>query len=677
MASLIEKKIEELRNQIIKHDHNYYVLAEPVISDENYDKLVKELEKLENENPHLITSDSPTQRVGKDLTKEFSPIKHKIPMLSLANTYDEQDLLDFDRRVREGLPESEKVEYVVELKIDGASISINYIDGFLKTAATRGDGTVGEEVTNNIKTIRSIPLKIDLSKEKKFNLNNFEVRGEVYMRIPDFASLNKEREINGEKLFANPRNSTAGTLKLQDPKIVSSRKLNVFLYSLISIDEEFESQLENLKLLSKLGFAVNSQYKVCKNIEEVLKICHNFEEIRDTLEYEIDGAVIKVNSMKQQKLLGSIAKSPRWAVAYKFKAKQAFTKLNEITWQVGRTGAITPVAELEPVKLAGSTISRATLHNIDEIVRKDIRVGDKVVIEKGGDVIPKVVSVILSERPKKSKPTHPPEKCPVCNSKLFKPEGEVALYCENPECSAQIKGRLIHFASRGAMDIEGLGDALIDLFVDNGFITHFSDIYKLKDKRDNLIEIERLGEKSIDNLLRAIEVSKTQPFAKVLFALGIRYVGAGAAQKITDHFNSIDDIIAASEEDISSIYEIGPSISKSIRQFFSDKKNIKLIEDLRKSGLTFTSKKKKVVQTSLTGKTFVLTGTLSTFSRDEAGVRIIALGGKVTSSVSKNTDFVVAGEKAGSKLSKAESLGVNVLDEEAFLKMLEENENND
>ena len=673
MSSSVEKKIEELRNQIIRHDYNYYVLAEPVISDENYDKLVKELEKLETENPHLITPDSPTQRVGKDLTKEFNPVKHKIPMLSLANSYDEQDLIDFDRRVKESLPEAEKVEYVVELKIDGASVSINYVDGLLNTAATRGDGTVGEEVTNNIKTIRSIPLKIDLSKEKKYKLKNFEVRGEVYMRISDFDKLNEEREANGEKLFANPRNSTAGTLKLQDPKVVSARKLNVFLYSLISVDEEFESQEENLKLLSKLGFTVNPKYKVCKSIEEVLKICNKFEEIRDTLEYEIDGAVIKVNSMRQQKLLGSIAKSPRWAVAYKFKAKQAFTKLNEITWQVGRTGAITPVAELNPVKLAGSTISRATLHNYDEIQRKDIRVGDTVVIEKGGDVIPKVVSVVLSERPKKSQQTLPPEKCPVCSSKLFKPENEVAFYCENPECSAQIKGRLIHFASRGAMDIEGLGEALIDLFVDKGFIIHLSDIYKLKDKRNELVQIERLGEKSIDNLLKSIEKSKSQPFSKVLFAIGIRYVGAGAAQKITDHFNSIDDIIAAVEEEISAIYEIGPSISKSIKQFFSDKKNIRLIEDLRKSGLTFTSEKKEIVQSALTGKTFVLTGTLSSLSRDEAGARIIALGGKVTSSVSKNSDFVVAGEKAGSKLSKAESLGVKVLDEDTFLKMLEEN----
>lgn len=674
MASSVEKRIEELRNEINKHDYNYYVLAEPVISDQNYDKLVKELEKLENENPHLITPDSPTQRVGKDLTKEFNPVKHKIPMLSLSNTYDEQDLYDFDRRVREGLPENEKIEYVVELKIDGASVSINYVDGRLKTAATRGDGFVGEEITNNVKTIRSIPLKIDLGKSKKYKLKDFEVRGEVFMMIEDFDNLNKEREEKSEKLFANPRNSTAGTLKLQDPKTVASRKLNVFLYSLISVEEEFESQDENLKLLKQLGFKVNPNYKVCKNIEEVIKVCDNFEEIRDTLEYEIDGAVIKVNSIKQQKILGNIAKAPRWAVAYKFKAKQAFTKLNDITWQVGRTGAITPVAELEPVKLAGSTISRATLHNFDEILRKDIRVGDTVVIEKGGDVIPKIVSVVLAERPKKSQPTSPPDKCPVCKSKIYKPENEVAYYCENSECPAQIKGKLIHFASRGAMDIEGLGDALIELFVEKNFITHFSDIYKLKNKRDELIQIERLGEKSIDNLLNAIEKSKAKPFSKVLFALGIRYVGAGAAQKITDHFNVIDDIIAASDEEISSVYEIGPSISKSIKQFFSDKHNLKLIEELKKAGLNFNSEKREIIQSAITGKTFVLTGTLSTFSRDEAGARIIALGGKVASSVSKNTDFVVAGEKAGSKLSKAESLGVKVLDESAFLELLKENE---
>lgn len=675
MVESVEKKINELRKKINQHDYRYYVLAEPTISDEEYDKLVKELEKLENENPHLITNDSPTQRVGKDLTKEFNPVTHKIPMLSLANTYDEQDLYDFDRRVREALPEDEKIEYVVEYKIDGASASLNYVNGYLKTAATRGDGIVGEEITNNVKTIRSVPLRIEFPENLKYKLNDFEVRGEIFMKIKDFENLNREREKAGEKLFANPRNSTAGTLKLQDPRTVASRNLNIFIYSLISLDEQLESQEENLKLLKLLGFKVNPDYKVCKNIQEVLEFCKKLEEKRDSLDYEIDGAVIKVNSVKHQNILGSIAKSPRWAVAYKFKAKQAFTKLNDIVWQVGRTGAVTPVAELQPVKLAGSTISRATLHNYDEIKRKDIRVGDTVVIEKGGDVIPKIVAVVLEERPNKSKTTLPPQNCPICNSKLTQPKDEVAFYCENPECSAQIKGRLIHFASRGAMDIEGLGDALIDLFVEKGFIKHFSDIYNLKEKRDELIKIERLGEKSVDNLLAAIEKSKNQPFHKVLYAIGIRYVGAGAAQKIANHFGSIDSIINASEDEIAAIYEIGPSISNSIRNFFSNKNNIHIINELKSAGLNFKSSQIMAAQNSaLTNKIFVLTGTLNSLTREEAGQRIIKLGGKVTSSVSKNTDFVVVGEKAGSKLSKAEKLGVKILNEEDFLSLLKENE---
>ena len=674
MTESVEKRIQKLREEINKHDYHYYVLAQPLISDEEYDRLYKELEKLEAENPHLITPDSPTQRVGKDLTKEFKPVNHLVPMLSLANTYDEQDVLDFDRRVREGLPEGEKIEYVVEYKIDGASVSLRYIDGKLFTAATRGDGTVGEEITNNVKTIRAVPLKIKKPVGTKYKLNDFEARGEIYMNIADFEELNRRQAEKGEKLFANPRNSAAGTLKLQNPQIVASRKLNIFLYQLISLEDKFESQSENLELLKQMGFRVNPDYRVCTSIEEVLEVCKEFESKRDTLEYEIDGAVIKVNSIRQQNILGSIAKSPRWAVAYKFKAKQAFTYVRDIVWQVGRTGAVTPVAELEPVKLAGSTISRATLHNFDEIKRKDIRVGDKVVIEKGGDVIPKVVAVITEERKKDSKPTQPPEKCPVCKSKLYRPEDEVALYCENPECPAQIKGRLIHFASRGAMDIEGLGEALIDLFVEKGFLKTFSDIYELKNHREELIQIERLGEKSVDNLLNAIEKSKSQPFEKVLFALGIRYVGAGVAQKLAEHFGSIDALIEADEEEILSVYEIGPSISRSVKQFFSDKHNLELIEKLKKAGLRFSTEQKKPVKDNFfKDKTFVLTGTLSSFSRDEAADRIKKLGGKTASSVSKNTDYVIAGEKAGSKLDKAKSLGVKILNEDDFLKLLEEN----
>jgi DNA ligase (NAD+) len=670
MSNQARKKIEELRQQILEHDYLYYVLAEPVISDEKYDTLIKELEKLETEYPDLVTPDSPTQRVGKDLNKDFKPVQHKIPMLSLANTYSEEDLLDFDRRVREGLPEMEKIEYIVELKIDGASVSIRYVDGFLLTAATRGDGVIGEEITSNVKTIKSVPLKLKKLSSNSYSLKDIEVRGEIYMKLDDFLELNKERETAGEKLFANPRNSAAGTLKMQDPRIVAKRKLSMFSYSLINDEYDMRTQFENLRLLKELGFVVNPESRLCSDINEALEICRMLETKRESLLYEIDGVVIKVNSLKQQKILGNIAKSPRWAVAYKFKARQAFTVLKDITWQVGRIGTVTPVAELEPVFLSGSTISRATLHNFDEIKRKDIRIGDKVIVKKGGDVIPKIVGVVLSERNKKNKPVKPPSKCPACNSNLFKPEGEVAWYCENSDCPAQIRGRLEHFAARGAMDIEGLGEALINLFVEKGFLNTYDEIYNLMNHREELVNIERLGEKSIDNLLNAIEKSKKQPFAKVLFALGIRYVGAGAAKKLASWFNSIDDLIAASEEEILGIHEIGKSISDSIKNFFSNKKNIDIIERLRSAGLNFNAEKKSIKPGALFDKTFVLTGSLSTFSREEAGDKITSLGGKVTSAISNKTDYVVIGDKPGSKLDKAKALGIKIINEKEFIELL-------
>ena len=666
------KKITELRELINKHEFKYYVLAQPSISDKEYDILMKELEKLEEENPGLITPDSPTQRVGKDLTKEFKLIEHPIPMLSLANTYNEDDLIDFDRKVKEALPENDAVSYVVELKIDGASISINYKDGYIISAATRGDGNAGEDVTANVKTIKSVPLKINTKVKTSIPLNDFIVRGEIFMDIEGFKKLNKEREKNGEKLFANPRNSAAGTLKMQDPKIVSERPLNIFVYSLLFEDSnKLNSQEENLKLLKKLGFNVNPNYKVCEDINEVLNVCHQFEKMRDSLSYEIDGAVIKVNSIAQQKIIGSIAKSPKWAVSYKFKAKQEFTRIKKIIWQVGRTGAITPVAEMDPVFLAGSLVSRATLHNIDEINRKDIREGDKVVLEKGGDVIPKVISVIKEERPNKTKKTLPPEVCPICKTKVLKPDDEVAIYCINSECPEQIKGKLIHFASRSAMDIEGLGEALVDLFVEEKLIYNFDDIYTLKEKREKLISIERLGEKSVDNLLSAIEESKKKPFNKVLFALGIRYVGSGAAKKLAEHFLDIENLIKAEEDEISSISEIGPSISTSVRNYFhNNKQNLKIVNNLIKHGLNFKEDIKKIKESFFTGKSFVITGTLSDYSRDEAGDEIISRGGKITSSVSKKTDYLLCGESPGSKLKKAESLGVIILREIEFKKYL-------
>ncbi|MGE5432667.1 MAG: NAD-dependent DNA ligase LigA [Syntrophomonadaceae bacterium] len=670
MSNIAQKRIEELIELIREHDYKYYVLAEPSISDYDYDMLVKELQRLEEEYPDLISPDSPTQRVGKDLTKEFKPVTHIVPMLSLANTYSEKELLDFDRRVKEGLPRSESVEYVVEMKIDGVSVSLRYENDVLVTAATRGDGTIGEEITANVKTIKSVPLRLKKEITSGHRLDNIEIRGEIYIEVEHFRKLNQEREMKGEKLFANPRNLAAGTIKLQDPKLVSSRPLSIFVYYLLNPQNGLETHSENLKLLQELGFKVNKEYKLCKNIDEVLEFCRHLEEIRNTLTYEIDGAVIKVNSLRQQRILGTIAKSPRWAVAFKFKARQAVTKLNKIVWQVGRTGTLTPVADLEPVFLSGSTISRATLHNADEIKRKDIREGDSVIIEKGGDVIPKVVAVVLSERPAGSTESEVPSTCPVCGSVLFKPEGEVAIYCENHQCPAQIKGRIEHFSSRGAMDIEGLGESLVDLFVQLGFLNTYADIYKLKDSRDELIQIERLGEKSIDNLLKSVEKSKQQPFSKVLFALGIRYVGSGAARKLAGHFGSIDRLMNASEEEIESVYEIGPSISKSVRKFFSDEKNRQTVESLKEEGLNFQEEVKVQAVSSIENKTFVLTGTLTRFTREEASDKIIAAGGKVASSVSKKTDFVLAGENAGTKLTKAEQFGVRIINEDEFLELL-------
>jgi DNA ligase (NAD+) len=677
MPASIEKKLETLRQKIRKHDYNYNVLNQITISDYKYDQLLKELEKLEAENPELVTPDSPTQRVGNDLTKEFKSVEHKVPMLSLANTYNEEELFDFDRRVKDALPKNAKVEYIVEFKIDGASVSLHYVDGILRTAATRGDGFVGEEITNNVKTIKTVPLRLNNINSLPYNLNDIEVRGEIFMNIKDFLKLNKEREKNGERTFANPRNSAAGTLKMQDPKIVSKRPLNNFVYTLINTNETFSSQKENLEILSKLGFKVNQHYKKCNSINEVLDTCHEFEKMREDLAYEIDGAVIKVNSIEQQNILGSIARSPRWAVAFKFKAKQATTKINKITWQVGRTGAITPVAELEPVFLAGSTISRATLHNIDEIRRKDIREGDEVFIEKGGDVIPKVTSVILEKRKKGSRKVNPPKLCPECKTPLFNPPEEVAYYCENTECPAQIKGRLEHFSSRGAMDIEGLGEALIDVFVNKGFLKTYADVYDLKKRKDELIAIERLGKKSVENLLDAIEESKKKSFDKVLFAIGIRYVGTGVAGKLAGNLRSIDKIEKASEEELLEIEDIGPSIAKSVKQFFTNKANLEIVEKLKKAGLNFSLKEIKstvIKDNFFTGKTFVLTGTLISFTREEASEKIIQFGGKVTGSVSKNTDYVIAGEKAGSKQTKAEKLGVEILNEDDLLKRLEDAE---
>ncbi|MDA3860793.1 MAG: NAD-dependent DNA ligase LigA, partial [Melioribacteraceae bacterium] len=580
MSNPILDKIENLREKINFHNHKYYVLAESEISDYDFDILLNELLQLEKKHPELITKDSPTQRVGSDLSKVFNSIEHKTPMLSLSNTYSEEELRAFDKRVKSGLETEEEIHYVVELKIDGVSASLHYKAGALNKAATRGDGKFGEEITTNVRTIKSIPLRLK-------ELKSFEVRGEVFMPIDAFNKMNLVREANGDKTFANPRNSTAGTLKLLDSQEVSKRPLDIFAYYILGNELNINSQDEGLKYLKQLGFKINPEYKLCKSIDEVINYCQNWENKREGLPYEIDGVVIKVNSYQQQQQLGSIAKSPRWATSFKFKAKQVITKLNKVTWQVGRTGAITPVAELEPIELAGSVISRATLHNFDEIERKDIREGDFVKLEKGGDVIPKVVGVDLSQRKNDSQILLLPTECPVCKSKLEKFENEVALHCTNNSCPAQIRGKLNHFASRVAMDIDGLGEAIVNLFVDKKYLKSFSDIYNLAKYEEELKSLEGFGAKSIDNLFLAIEKSKEQPFHKVLFALGIRYVGAGVARKLTKAFRTIEELKTATVEQIAGVDEIGPSISKSLTQYFSDNENIKLVDELIYKGLNF------------------------------------------------------------------------------------------
>ena len=663
----VKKKIESLREEIEEHNYRYYVLAEPVISDYEYDKLMQELIELEKKYPEFITATSPTQRVGGEPTKEFPTFQHSRPMLSLSNTYNEAELRDFDRRVKNILGDS-SYEYVTELKLDGAAVALIYKDGYFFAGATRGDGFQGDEITNNLKTIRAIPLKLRTNKKE---LQNIEVRGEVFMKHSDFLKINSEKELAGEKLFVNPRNAAAGTLKLQDPKLVAERNLSIFTYYLYADEANLKTHYDNLKILSQLGFPVNKNHRLCKNIDEVLEFCSEWEKKRDNLPYDIDGVVIKVNSLQQQEILGSIAKSPRWAIAYKFEAKKALTKLKNIILQVGRVGTITPVAELEPVFLAGSTISRATLHNENFIKENDIRIGDYVWIEKGGDVIPKVISIEPSKREKTLKPFTMPEKCPVCNSPLVRPENEVAYYCENSQCSAQVKGRIIHFASRTAMDIEGLGEAVVEQLVNNNFIKNIADIYSLKNFYDDLIKLERQGKKSISNLLDSIEKSKEKPFNKVLFGLGIRYVGSNTAKILADQMGNIDNIIKADIEKLQSIYEIGPQIAQSVFRFFRDKHNLEIIERLKSAGLNFEEKKEnKNININFYGKTFVLTGELNDFTREEAKSIIENLGGKVTSSVSKKTNYVLVGSNPGSKYEKALSLKIPLLTESEFKKML-------
>jgi DNA ligase (NAD+) len=667
VSSSIAKRVEVLRAQLREHDYRYYVLAEPAISDADYDRLMRELLDLEAAHPELSAPDSPSQRVGGEPTKEFPTVTHDVPMLSLSNTYSEEEVRDFDRRVQSSVG-NDNLRYVCELKFDGVAVSLRYQDGIFVRGATRGDGTQGDDITQNLKTIRSIPLRL---MGKKKGMTSFEVRGEVYMRSADFRKMNEERELEGEKTFINPRNSAAGTLKLQDPKTVAGRPLNFVSYFLRTGDISLSSHVENLKILRELGFPTSDHTRVSKDIEGVIGFWKEWENNRDSLPYDIDGVVVKVDSLSHQARLGTIAKSPRWAIAFKFAARQATTTLRDITLQVGRVGTITPVAELEPVFVGGSTVSRATLHNEDYISELDIRLGDTVVVEKGGDVIPKVSSVVKEKRRRGSKPYAMPSECPECGSRISRPEGEASYYCENSECPAQIRARIEHFAHRGAMDIEGLGEAIVDQLVSLGYVHNYADLYEIHKKRGELVNLERWGEKSVENLLLAIEGSKQRPFSRVLFALGVRHVGTSVAQLIVNQFESMDALKAASFEELQGIQGVGPRIAESLRRFVGDAHNARIIDRLKKAGLQFEEKRRRnAKQSSLTGKTVVLTGTLSSLTREQAKQMIEDSGGHVSSSVSSKTDYVVAGADPGSKLDKAKKLGVQVLEEDEFIRIV-------
>ncbi|MDC3414188.1 NAD-dependent DNA ligase LigA [Aquibacillus sp. 3ASR75-11] len=662
-----KKQIEELRNEINTYNHEYYVEDRPSISDYDYDQKLKKLIELEQQFPDLITTNSPTQRVGGEPLDAFKKVEHAVPMLSLGNAFNEADLRDFDRRVREGLKE-DQVTYVCELKIDGLAVSLSYEQGVFVRGATRGDGTIGEDITKNIKTIRSIPLTID-QKEA------FEVRGEAFMPHKSFLALNKKKEENGEEPFANPRNAAAGSLRQLDPKIAASRNLDIFLYGVGKWEARtLSAHSESLEYLKQLGFKTNPEWKKCTNIEEVIDYVQEWVEKRPHLTYEIDGIVIKVDRLDHQKKLGFTAKSPRWATAYKFPAEEATTKLIDIELSVGRTGVVTPTALLEPVKVAGTTVKRASLHNEGLIHEKDIRIGDTVVIKKAGDIIPEVVRVLLEERPEGLGEFHMPVACPACGSELVRLEEEVALRCVNPNCPAQLKEGLTHFVSRNAMNIDGLGEKVIEQLFSENLVHTIADLYKLN--KDELLQLERMGDKSVDNLLAAIETSKNNSLEKLLFGLGIRYVGSKAAKILAQQFETLDRLAAASFDDLIAINEIGEKMADSILHFFEEPKVKELIDQLKSLGLAMEYKGPKGVEdpevTVFMDKTVVLTGKMELFSRQEAKEKIEALGGKVTGSVSKKTDFVVAGEDAGSKYDKALELGIEIWDEQRLKEELME-----
>jgi DNA ligase (NAD+) len=656
LNSLIEH-IEELRKQIREYDHRYYVLDQPIISDYEFDQLMRELKTLEEQHPELITPDSPTQRVGGEPAKEFPTYTFSKPMLSLENAYSEEELQDWGRRVveRAGL---ESIDYVTELKIDGLSVALIYENGLLDKAVTRGDGRTGEVVTGNVRTIHSVPLRLHENV-------SVEVRGEVFLSLKAFRQLNEEREQAGEPRFANPRNAAAGSLRQLDPSIAAKRPLDFYGYW---IHPSLSLQSENLKRIMQLGLKVNPHRKLCHSLDEVIDFCRYWEERRDDLDYEIDGVVVKVNSTDLQARLGSTSKSPRWALAVKFRARQATTKLVDIRVQVGRTGALTPVAVLEPVQLGGTTIRHATLHNEDEIERLGLQINDRVLLERGGDVIPKIVSVV--EQAPDRHPFKMPSHCPVCGGEVFREEGEAVRRCLSQTCPAKLKESLLHWASRKAMKIDGLGDRLVDQLVEKNVVHDVGDLYRLD--KQSLQDLERMGPKSAENLVKEIDASRSLEFWRLLFGIGIRHVGERTAQILARHFGSINRLENASREELEQVHEIGPKLAESIYQFLRQPENRALIERLRNEGLPMKSDTVEEPQRAqvFAGKTFVLTGTLDTMTREEAASLIAERGGRVSSSVSKKTHFVLAGRDAGSKLQKARDLGVRILDEREFAAML-------
>jgi DNA ligase (NAD+) len=662
----IDKRIKKLREQLQEHNYQYYVMDNPIISDAEYDRLFRELQKLESEYPQFISPDSPTQRVGAKSLKSFSEVKHQIPMLSLENCFNEKELIAFDKRIKQRLEVNTDIEYCCEPKMDGLAVSILYQKGVLKQAATRGDGEVGEDITQNVRTIAAIPLRL--------HGENFpdvlEVRGEVYISKQGFEKLNAYAIKHDEKIFANPRNAAAGSLRQLDPKITASRPLEIFCYGVGVVSEKLPKlHSELLEDLRRWGLRINPEVNVVKGIEACSDYYKKLEKKREGLSYEIDGVVFKVNHLKLQEQLGFVSRAPRWAIAYKFPAQEETTKVLAIEFQVGRTGVLTPVARLKPVSVSGVTVSNATLHNLDEAWRKDVRIGDTVIVRRAGDVIPEVVAVVSKLRPHGAKPVTLPTHCPICHSEVIKPTGEVAALCTGGlYCQAQVMQSIIHFASRRAMNIEGLGDKIVELFLTQKLIHDVSDIYNLK--ADEIAALERMGEKSAENLINAIEKSKKATLPRFLYALGIHQVGEATALNLANYFGSLEKIMHADEEKLQGVVDIGPIVAAEIAGFFRQKHNRDLIEKLRRLGVHWKEGSAKKISKVLEGKTFVITGTLSSMSRDEAKEKLQALGAKVSGSVSSKTSYVVVGEDPGSKYTKAQELGVKILDEDEFLRLI-------